>query len=280
MTTTTLISPELAKLFVLHVFSKHGVPSHVTSDRGSTFVSQFFQSLSESLNMKLHHTSGYHPEANGQTEHVNQTLEQYLRVYCNYQQDDWSEHLPLAEFAYNNAPNETTGVSPFFANKGFHPSFSTGFHSTHNSLRAQEFTANLHELYKALKTNITDAQERYRHQADKKRLPAPDFQINDHVFVKAQFFRTTRPSPKLADKYLGPFKITDKVGTLSYVLKLPDTFKSVHPIFHVCQGGGREPDVGYFPKIFPKISEGLLKVSEFSDEERSGNIDEKVQGIG
>ena len=54
--------------------------------------------------MRLHFTLGYHPEGNGQTERMNQTLEQYLRVYSNYQQDNWSDLLPLAEFAYNNAP--------------------------------------------------------------------------------------------------------------------------------------------------------------------------------
>ena len=71
-------SPELAQLFVLHVFSKHGVPSHVTCDRGSEFVSRFFQSLGKALDMTIHFTSGYHPEADGQTERLNQTLEQYL----------------------------------------------------------------------------------------------------------------------------------------------------------------------------------------------------------
>jgi len=117
----TITSAELAHLFVNYVFSKHGVPSHVTSNRGSEFVSHFFRSLDTTLNMRLHFTSRYHPEANGQVEQTNQTLEQYLRVYCNYQQDNWSELLPLAEFVYNNAPSATTGVSPFFANKGYHP---------------------------------------------------------------------------------------------------------------------------------------------------------------
>ena len=94
-----LTAPKLAELFVLHVFSKHGIPSHVTSDRGSEFVSRFFRALGELLDMKLHFTSGYHPEGDGQTERVNQTLEQYLRAYCNYQQDNWSRLLPIAEFA-------------------------------------------------------------------------------------------------------------------------------------------------------------------------------------
>jgi len=120
----TITSMDLACLFVLHVFSKHGVPSHVTSDRGSEFVSNFFQSLGTALDMQLHFTSGYHPEGDGQTECTNQTLKQYLCVYCNYQQDNWSKLLSLTEFAYNNAPSATTSVSPFFANKGYHPNIT------------------------------------------------------------------------------------------------------------------------------------------------------------
>ena len=80
----TITSTDLAHLFVLHVFSKHSVPSHVTSDRGSEFVSNFFQSLGTALNMWLHFTSDYYPENNGQTKCMNQTLKQYLYVYCNY----------------------------------------------------------------------------------------------------------------------------------------------------------------------------------------------------
>ena len=71
--------------------------------------------------MKLYVISGYHPESDGQTKGTNQTLEQYIYLYCNYQQDNWSELLPLVEFTYNNAPSATTGISLFFANKGYHP---------------------------------------------------------------------------------------------------------------------------------------------------------------
>jgi IS30 family transposase len=73
----TITSAQLAELFIIHVFFKHGVPSHVTSDRGSEFVSRFFRSLGKALNIKLHFL-GYHPEGDGQTERVNQTLKQYL----------------------------------------------------------------------------------------------------------------------------------------------------------------------------------------------------------
>ena len=106
----TISSPHLAKLFISQVFSKDRVPSHVTSNRGSEFISHFFCSHSKALGMILHFTSGYHSEGDGQTEQTNQTLEQYLHIYSNYQQDDRSDLLPLVEFAFNNAPSATTGI--------------------------------------------------------------------------------------------------------------------------------------------------------------------------
>ena len=111
-TVRSLNATMLAELFIKHVFSKHGIPSHVTSDWGTEFVSKFFRSLANALEMRLHFTSGYHPEADGQTKRTNQTLEQFLRIYCNYQQLDWLWLLPLAKFVYNNTPSSTTGVSP------------------------------------------------------------------------------------------------------------------------------------------------------------------------
>jgi hypothetical protein len=77
-THNTITSAQLAKLFIIHVFSKHGVLSYVTSNRGSKFMSHFFCSLRKALNIKSHFTPGYHLERNGQMECVNQTLEQYL----------------------------------------------------------------------------------------------------------------------------------------------------------------------------------------------------------
>ena len=100
--------------------------------------------------MKLHFTSDYHLEGDSQTEQVNQTLEQYLQIYCNYQQDNWSSLLPLAEFAYNNAPNVTTGISPFFANKGY--DLAITIHPEYNlvSSKAQNYITNLAELHEEL----------------------------------------------------------------------------------------------------------------------------------
>jgi len=116
----TIMSVDLANLFILHVLSKHSVPSYVTSDRNSEFMSNFFWSLDIALNMWLHFISDYYPKGDGQIKYTNQTLKQYLHVYCNYQQDNWSKLLSLMEFAYNNALSATTSVSPFFANKRYH----------------------------------------------------------------------------------------------------------------------------------------------------------------
>jgi transposase InsO family protein len=192
--TDTVTAIDIAQLFLIHVFSKHGIPSHISSDRGSEFVSHFFRSLGTVLNIKLHFTSGHHPSANGQAERVNQTLEQYLRFYCNYQQTNWSDLLPLAEFAYNNAPSETTGISPFFANKGYHPEFSTHPEREVTSLQARHHAVDLKNLHAELKQQVAIAQERYSVSADSRRLPAPEFKVGEKAFVVAAHIRTTQPT--------------------------------------------------------------------------------------
>jgi hypothetical protein len=101
-TMDNVTSEEVAQLYFKNVFSRHGVPTHITSDHGAEFVSHFFHSLGTLLGICLHFTSGYHPQADGQTERVNQMLEQYLRIHCNYQQDNWSNWLPVAEFGHRN----------------------------------------------------------------------------------------------------------------------------------------------------------------------------------
>src|SRR5260370_12952446 len=153
-THSSIDSPELTQLFLTHVFSKHGMPSHVTSNWGSEFVSHFFQSLGKLLWMELHFTSGYHLEGDRQTEHLNQVLEQYLQAYMNYQQDNWSSLLLLAEFTYNNAMNKMTGVSLFFTNKVYHPSIVMELDVQVSSTGAQHFISDLDNLHAELKWSI------------------------------------------------------------------------------------------------------------------------------
>jgi len=95
-------------------------------------------------------------------ERTNQTLEQYLHIYCNYQQDNWSELLPLAKFAYNNTPRATTSVSPFFANKGYHPNLMVYSERDIASSRTCDFTVDLDKLQGTLKEEIAKAQRQYQ----------------------------------------------------------------------------------------------------------------------
>src|SRR5260221_8695782 len=231
----TVNAPQVAWLFLTHIFSKHGVPAHITSDHGSEFVSHFFHSLGKLLQMRLHFTSGYHLEGDGQMEHGNQVLEQYLWGYMNYQQDNWVTLLLMAKFAYNNATNTTTGVSPFFANKGYHLEITSDLQAKTSSAEAQTFMADLECIQAELKENITQAQERYQKNVDKHRVEVPELNIGDQAYVKAKFFRTRRPSKKLSEKNLGPYDVIGKPGTHSITLHLPCQFHSVHPVFHMSQ---------------------------------------------
>ena len=108
--------------------------------------------------MQLHFTSGYYPEGDEQTECMNQTLEQYLHIYFNYQQENWSELLSLAEFSYSNTLSAITGISPFFTNKEYHLNITV--YPEHNiaSFQAHDFAIDLDELQSTLKAKISMAQ--------------------------------------------------------------------------------------------------------------------------
>src|SRR5882724_9196149 len=110
---------DLAHIFLSQVFAKHGTPADIISDWGKHFISHFWRLLCQLLGIKANLSMAYHPETDGQTKQVNQILEQYLWVYVNYQQDNWVNLLPLAEFVCNNTSRSATMVTPFFANNGF-----------------------------------------------------------------------------------------------------------------------------------------------------------------
>ena len=147
--------------------------------------------------MTLHFTSGYHPEDDGQTKQMNQTLEQYLLIYCNHQRDNWAELLPLAEFSFNNSPSTTTSVSSFFANKGYHPDLTVNSEIGLSSTQAQECTSNLSELHDFLHSEMALAQKCYQGPTDTRRSTLPDFKIEDEVYVKAKYFQSMHPQEAL-----------------------------------------------------------------------------------
>ena len=82
---------------------------------------------------------------------------------------------------------------------------------------------------------IADAQIHYKEQANRKRIPAPEFPIDSEVFVLAKHIKSTRPTEKFSEKYLGPFKVIERSGSVSYKLQLPDYLRRIHPVFHVSQ---------------------------------------------
>jgi len=143
------------------------------------------------------------------------------------------ELLPLAEFAYNNAPSATTGVSPFFANKGYHPNLLIYPERDIASSRTCDFVVDLDELQGTLKEEIVKAQIQYQPSADSRQQQPPDFQVGQSVFVRSQYFWTTCPSKKLSKKYLGPYEIIAQPSPQSFTLYLPDTMRAVHPVFYV-----------------------------------------------
>ena len=104
---------DLADSFVERVISRFGVPKGVVSDRGSIFISRMWAEICTVIKQKRCLSTAFHPQTDGQTERQNQTLETYLKIFVNDQQDNWASLLPLAEFAYNNSKHSATGMSPF-----------------------------------------------------------------------------------------------------------------------------------------------------------------------
>lgn len=122
--TDTMGPKDLADGFLSHVVWAHGLPNSIISDRGSLFTSTLWTQIMEAMGTTWNLSTSLHPNTDGQTECMNAILEQYLWAYCNYQQNNWQQLLPIAEFCYNNTQLETTKVTPFFANCGYDPHFT------------------------------------------------------------------------------------------------------------------------------------------------------------
>jgi len=117
-THTTVTAEGVARLFLHQVWKLHGLPTCVVSDRGLQFVVRFTKELYHLLGIKLASSMAWHSQTDGQTECVNQELDQYLRLFVNERQDDWYDLLPLAEFQHNNHVHSTTQHPPFLLDTG------------------------------------------------------------------------------------------------------------------------------------------------------------------
>lgn len=226
-------SEEAARLVLREVFRLHGFPTNIVSDRGPQFVAKFWKQLLTLLGIKRSLSSGYHPESDGQSERTIQTLEQYLRCFASYQQDNWPELLPLAEFAYNNTVHSSTGQTPFFALTGSHPrwTFEAVIPCPTNPAavdRAQQ----LQQQHDDLRQQLEKAQTRQKVAADRHRLAGPHFKVGDKVWLLRRHIRTTRPCEKLDYERLGPFTILEAINDVTFRLGLPASLQ-LHPVFHV-----------------------------------------------
>lgn len=117
----TITAKQTADLYLQHVFCHFRLSQTNISDRGTQFNANFMRELCKKLGIKQCFSTAYHPQTDGETEHVNQELEQYLRAFCNYRQNNWAKFLLFAEFAHNSAQHSATGQTPFYLLMGFHP---------------------------------------------------------------------------------------------------------------------------------------------------------------
>jgi len=177
-------SEDLARIFLSQVFAKHGTPTDIVSDRGKHFISQFWWLLCQLLGIKANLSTTYHPATDGQTKWVNQILEQYLWVYINYQQDDWVNLLPLAEFAYTTRRSLQPWFTPFFANKGFHPKLEV-FSRTCCVDTAHQVATDLKELHRYLHRPSISCRQTYEVTLHRKPPDSP-IQVGDIVWLDAR----------------------------------------------------------------------------------------------
>jgi hypothetical protein len=160
-------------------------------------------------------------------------MEQYLRCYVNYLQDDWADWLPLAEFAANNQASETTGVSPVFGMYGLDPrsqfDLSPATANDPDDQRARATATTLAEIHDHLRTEMHRAQLRHQESADANSLPAPRYQVGDMVWIDGRNWKTRRPAYKLDNKRHGPFRIRDIISLHALRLDLPPEVR-VHKV--------------------------------------------------
>jgi hypothetical protein len=225
---------DFAQLFIAQVFRLHGLPLHIVSDRDPRFTSVFWKEVTAALGMERGFSTAFHPQTDGQTERMNRTMEEMLRHFITPMKGDWVSALPMLEFAYNNAFNATTKSTPFRLNTGLNPLHpaSNVSERTYQVPAAQLFVDHMSDELKRAKQCMLDAQTRMKSQADKRRQDVT-FAVGDSVLLATKNLKLKGDSPrKLLPRYIGPFKVLQTVGKVSYKIALPEQMR-VHNVFHV-----------------------------------------------
>ena len=183
-------------------------------------------------------SSAYHSQTDGQTERVNQILEDMLRACALTYSQKWDESLPLAEFAYNNSYQESIKMAPFEALYGRRCRTPLNWSEAgERNVFGPDMVSEAEEQVRIIQENLKIAQSRQKSYADKKRQSVT-FQVGDHVYLRVSPMKGVQRfgvKEKLAPRYVGPFPIIERCGTVAYRLELPAQISAVHSIFHVSQ---------------------------------------------
>ncbi|WVZ93428.1 hypothetical protein U9M48_039406, partial [Paspalum notatum var. saurae] len=204
---TYYTAAKYAKLYMSRVVSLHGVPQTITSDRGSLFVSHFWEQLQDALGTNLIRSSAYHPQISGQ-------------VKRGVTSTKWDECLPLAEFAYNNSYQKSLEMVPLEALYGRSLTWSE---PRERVTFGPDLVTQAEKQVKYIHENLKRAQSRQKSYSDRRRRPLV-FQKDDHVYLRVSPMKGVHRfgvKGKLALRYVGPFKIIEQCGPVAYRLELP-----------------------------------------------------------
>jgi hypothetical protein len=228
----------LAKLYLARIVSLHGVPKVIVSDRGSQFTSRFWNSLHEALGTKLAFSTAYHPQTGGQTERVNQILEDMLRACVLSYGAKWEDCLPFAKFSYNNSYQASLQMAPFEALYGRKCRTPLNWSETGESqVFGPDVIKEAEEQVQLIRSRLKAAQSRQKSYADSRRRPLT-FQAGDFVYLRVtplKGIRRFHVKGKLAPRYIGPYKVLERRREMSYKLELPPKLSEFHDVFHVSQ---------------------------------------------
>ena len=224
---------DLAKVILKEIIANHGIPQSIISDKDKLFTSKFWNTWTQQLGTKVKLLTAYHPRKDRQTEQTNQTLEQYLRHYINFKQNNWIDLLSLAQFSYNNHQHSTTKILPFYANYDKHPNWDPNNNITTSSSEAATTKINkIVKLHEELSRRVNQGQKDTAKQVNKKRLKGPTFEKGDKVYLLTKNLKSKQPSSKLDHVRIGPFKVEKQTSKVNYRLKLPAKTR-IHLNFHI-----------------------------------------------